>query len=272
MEIAFGLPEVRAWATFSNDFNPIHFDLDHAKNAGLGGLVVHGMLALLPVKVAIAKVYAEHSAQRPASDWIKFHALFRSPIPHGAANDLTIRPAKEDGFDFRLHSRYEGRERFRGSLSRSEDLADWLQAHPLPSSSFSVLNSGDGARFADSYPEVKENWIALDAVVFSDFMRSRLAQIAEAVQQRMAALISGAPGVGMYVQSSHTVHINVQEVQSVGPLPFDREELQYGMGTPELVFNREKIFGSIALPVLHGSRLIMLIEIGLLARPSINLQ
>ena len=53
--MTFGLPEVQEWARFSDDFNPIHFDSQYAKGAGLDGLVVHGMLALLPVKSALTE-------------------------------------------------------------------------------------------------------------------------------------------------------------------------------------------------------------------------
>lgn len=38
--------QVRQYAEASGDFNPIHLDDDYARQAGLGGVIVHGMLTM----------------------------------------------------------------------------------------------------------------------------------------------------------------------------------------------------------------------------------
>ncbi|TGE33582.1 MaoC/PaaZ C-terminal domain-containing protein [Desulfosporosinus sp. Sb-LF] len=38
--------QVRQYAEASGDFNPIHLDEDYARQAGLGGVIVHGMLTM----------------------------------------------------------------------------------------------------------------------------------------------------------------------------------------------------------------------------------
>ncbi|MFV0298829.1 MAG: MaoC/PaaZ C-terminal domain-containing protein, partial [Hyphomicrobiaceae bacterium] len=51
--LRFGGEAVRAWADYSGDFNPIHFDERLAEAAiGKGGTVVHGMLAMMPLKAS----------------------------------------------------------------------------------------------------------------------------------------------------------------------------------------------------------------------------
>ena len=98
-QIAFGMPEVRRWAEFSSDFNPIHFEAEQARKAGLDDLVVHGMLALLPVKQAVSRAHAASGVAQQGGDgrWMKFHALFRNPIPHGSSSQLTVKPSRGNG-------------------------------------------------------------------------------------------------------------------------------------------------------------------------------
>ena len=38
--------QVRQYAEASGDFNPIHLDNDYARQVGLGGVIVHGMLTM----------------------------------------------------------------------------------------------------------------------------------------------------------------------------------------------------------------------------------
>jgi len=268
-QLRFGLPEVQHWAAFSGDFNPIHFEPEQARRAGLDDLVVHGMLALLPVKAALAQAHAEgrgspalHSAR-----WLRFNALFRSPVPHGATSVLALQPARSGGLDFRLLAEDTQRERFRGSFGPATDHGGWLRAHPLAAREFTALPADAAAQFAASYPAVGEGWITLDAIVFSHFMRHKLALVTQGVQRELQQLL-GASAPGLFVQASHSVCIDTHALASPGPLPFDAGELSCAMAPPELIANRDKLIGSVSLPVVRGGQLLMLVEVGLLARPS----
>src|SRR6185312_6718807 len=55
MHLCFAPDSIERWASFSCDYNPIHFDLAAAKRAGSEQLIVHGMLAVLPVKEALSQ-------------------------------------------------------------------------------------------------------------------------------------------------------------------------------------------------------------------------
>lgn len=273
-QIAFGLHEVYEWAKFSNDFNPIHFDLKQAQGAGLDELIVHGMLALMPVKEAAAKANIDQVSDlnlAPHTDrWMRFHALFRSPIPHGSTNLLTLQPSKTRGLIYRLSETHSQKERFRGSYAPTADLSDWMSTHAVPPSSFSALSLNEMQRFSISYPAVQEGWIALDAIVFSDFMRTKLESIAQSVEQELARILGPGLHKGVFMQVSHAVSIDTHALRTPGPLPFDCHALSYAMSTPEMIVNGDKLVGSVSLPIIHEQKLIMLIEIGLLAKPSIN--
>lgn len=272
--IAFGLPEVEAWAKFSGDFNPIHFDLQRARSAGLDGLVVHGMLALMPVKAELATAASASAgrldAQTREAPWMKFHALFRRSIPHDSVSLLTLRASKTVGLDFRLNASDTQEERFRGSYAPASDHGSWLETHRLDERSFSALAPGEAQRFAQSYPAVQEGWIALDAIIFADFIRTKLDAIALMVRKDFRQVMGMSTNSGVFVQVSHTVFINTSVLRTPGPLPFDCGQLSYAMAPPELIANQGNLVGSVSLPVVHGKTLVMLIEIGLLARPAID--
>jgi hypothetical protein len=261
--MSFGLPEVSAWAKFSNDFNPIHFDPHYARSAGLGGLVVHGMLALLPVKAAL--VNAAHDSGAPRSRWMKFRALFRSPVLHESSSELTYRDAKGQGLDFRVHAADTGQERFRGSWGPAADQGAWLDSHPLDRQTFSVLQAAEAERFRSTYPHVRPGWIALDAIVFSDFIRTKLKTLSRAAQRERAGTAT-PEGKDVLMQASQTVLVDTQELGGPGPLPFDCGELSYAMAAPEMVTSQGGIAGSVSLAVTRREKLVMLVEIGLLAR------
>ena len=75
--IRFSKFDAEQWAVFSGDYNPIHFDLNEARKLGMGKLIIHGMLAAMPVKSNISK-------QTPVQNeggWLRFKTLFCKPIP-----------------------------------------------------------------------------------------------------------------------------------------------------------------------------------------------
>jgi hypothetical protein len=198
---------------------------------------------------------------------MKFHALFRRSIPHDSVSLLTLRASKTTGLDFRLNASGTKEERFRGSFAPTSDHGCWLETHKLGERSFSALAPGEAQRFAQSYPAVHEGWIALDAIVFADFIRTKLDAIALMVRKDFRQVM-GSTDSGVFVQVSHTVFINTSVLRTPGPLPFDCGQLSYAMAPPEIIANQGNLVGSVSLPVVHGKTLVMLIEIGLLAKPA----
>jgi len=252
---AFGMPEVEQWAQFSSDRNPIHFDLARARVAGLDALIVHGMLALMPVKQSVARM-------APATGWTKFRALFRHPIPHGRAIALDAAPGGA-GLRFRVCAAVDQFEHFRGTYGPADDPTPALDGEQV---SFETpLDYTMAERFAACYPAVREAWIALDAVVFSEFMRTRLHIVEDLAQAALLRRHGAAPASKVVVQLSHTVTFDAAFFGALaGPAAWDA--LRYAMCMPELVASEQQLSGTVLLPVMSEGRLVMLMEVGLVSK------
>jgi hypothetical protein len=259
LALGFDMPEVEHWAQFSGDRNPIHFDLAHARAAGVDALIVHGMLAMLPMKQALSHAL-------PPAGWTKFRALLRKPVAHGQQVVFDTKPAAA-GLAFRLHDTSGQVEHFRGTYGRVDD----------PSAQLQGVQQQDGIargkplarahldRFRESYPDVRERWIALDAIVFSEFMRTRLPVVERLAHMHMLRLTGGVPASRVVVQSSHTVTFDAAFFdQGLDAGAWDR--LSHALLTPELLASGNQVGGIVALPVVCDGRPVMLVEIGLVAR------
>jgi hypothetical protein len=268
MELAFDMPAVRKWAHFSGDYNPIHFDLAHARNAGLDALIVHGMLALIPIKQALVTRHAARN--REETQWMKFRAAFRMPVAHDSISVLNMRDTDRNTH-FRLSENNAGAEYFRGMYGPVDDaiLEGMKSTHGEHAS---VLDTAKLLHFADVYPGISEPWIALDAVVFSDFMRTKL----DIVEKLAPARFSKTSRIAMadtrtVVQTSHTVFVNPAALPMADSRGSNWGQMTYAMLPPAVVVNGAQASGSVSLPVYHNEFLVMLVEIGLLAKVSTNL-
>ncbi|GAA5024075.1 hypothetical protein GCM10025794_09900 [Massilia kyonggiensis] len=254
LTLSFDMAAVEQWAQFSSDRNPIHFDLAHARAAGLDALIVHGMLAMMPMK--------ETAAQAVAPDgWMKFRTLLRNPVAHDRDVVFTTKPAA-GGIAFRLNDTAGKLEHFRGTYGRAGDPSGQLQGDTPRGKPLARAHLD---RFFATYPHVRERWIALDAVVFSEFMRTRLHVLERLADAHMRRLSGGAPASRVVVQSSHTVTFDAAFFDA----PADADQwnnLAHALLTPELLASGNQIGGVVALPVLCAGRLVMLVEVGLVAR------
>ena len=258
LTLGFDMPEVERWAQFSGDRNPIHFDLAHARAAGVDALIVHGMLAMLPMKQALSQT-------TPPAGWTKFRTLLRKPIAHGQSVVFDTKPAGP-GLAFRLHDASGQVEHFRGTYGRVDDPSSQLQGG-VPRAR--LLDPAHLDRFRQAYPDVRERWIALDAIVFSEFMRTRLHVVERLAHAHMMHLSGGAPVSRVVVQSSHTVTFDA------GFFDHDADagawnRLSHALLTPELLASGNQIGGVVALPVMCDGRPVMLVEVGLVARFDTN--
>ncbi|WHH51277.1 MaoC family dehydratase [Pseudomonas sp. Ap32] len=87
MQWQFGPEQIEAWADLSGDRNPIHFDLEAARRMDAADVVVHGMLALLPIKHQMGRV-----AEGRDEDWVQFKALLKAPVLRNCPVALATRP------------------------------------------------------------------------------------------------------------------------------------------------------------------------------------
>lgn len=258
LKLRFGMPEVAHWAEFSGDYNPIHFDLPQARTLGSEALIVHGMLALLPIKRWLAETQAAPAAAAP---WQKFRALLRTPIPHDEDLQVTQRLSAA-AQQFRVHDMNGGDEYFRGSLAAATDpWSDYAGRGDVGGSS--ELTAERLASFARFYPAPYAPWIVIDALVFADFMRNKLATLREYTQPRMERAFGAGSGHGLIVHASHTItycRAGLLKATAGG------SPLSYAALEPDLLDGSGQLVCSIPMRVCCGDEAFMAIEIGLVIK------
>lgn len=259
MRHQFSMTAVEKWARFSGDFNPIHFDLSYARLLGEERLIVHGMLAAMPFKQGMWRQYKELGGE--SGNWIKFRTLFRKPLAHDDVVVLTPIPGRV--LSFRINEETTGHEHFRGSCSAA--------AVPLPAMQPGLVDPVTSPlpldrleAFMTAYPEIPEPWIALDAVIFSEFMRTRVHEIYAIVRQNDPSSILGGVGTQqVIVHSSHTVNFDVEFFSSCRD--FSWASLTYGLSDPDFIWSDNRVVCTVPIWVRLRERNVMLVEIGVVA-------
>lgn len=170
MNLCFDHADIEAWARVSGDRNPIHFDRDAARRMQAADIVVHGMLAMLPIKQALGRA-TDAFASEGAARWIQFKSLLKAPVLRDRPVELALkdRPGRAA---FKLHSAGGGTEHFVGG-ARIVEQPTWeseARRFTLPANETEAwlrrFRSGLGAQM--------DSWVALDALVFGDFVRYRI--------------------------------------------------------------------------------------------------
>ncbi|AET66545.1 acyl dehydratase [Desulfosporosinus orientis DSM 765] len=69
--------QVRQYAEASGDFNPIHLDEEYARQAGLGGTIVHGMLTMAQMAAMLTDWIGEEGVIN------KFNVRFKQIVRPG---------------------------------------------------------------------------------------------------------------------------------------------------------------------------------------------
>ncbi|WMW81544.1 MaoC/PaaZ C-terminal domain-containing protein [Undibacterium cyanobacteriorum] len=269
MDYCFDLADVQQWAEFSGDYNPIHFSLDDARLAGMDELILHGMLALLPVKQEVSrsqKLRTDHSVSDlnvKGCDWSRFRALFRQPIPHGRRINIEQR-GLDAGVNFKVCAQDTREEHFRGSLLGVESMHGDYRSHDFEF--HTELLASEAEKFFQLYPAIQETWIALDAVVFASFMQSKLSILEDIAQVKMFELHGPKKRNKVVVQLSHTVSFDTRFFSNQNRDEIDWSGFSYAMALPSMVASEHQLAGTVLLPVVHADRLVMMIEIGLVAK------
>jgi hypothetical protein len=269
MKMRFSAADVRAWGDFSGDHNPIHFDRTIARLAGLDDVVVHGMLALLPVKQLMADEWRSASEQ---DRWARFKAFFRSSIPYDQQQDVTLgtRDARRNEFSIRCAATQAERLRgfFMGNAADDE-------RHPATMARRRLDNARPMlASFAESFPSIHHLWIALDAVAFSEFVRRDMRSVAsrvlgDAVPDEPA---NGIDGVTI-MQTSQTLAVSnaVVDTPLAQFLAGPSRKFSYGFETGLVIISAAEVSGTVRTALWIDSVHAIQAEYGLLLRTNVPL-
>lgn len=248
--------QIETWARFSGDFNPIHFDLERAREIGSPEIVVHGMLPLLRLKQELAE------AAGSGEGWLHLKCRLKQPLQRGASHGLALR-----GGRFTLRADAAGTECVQGSFSRSA--AEPARA-PADGMVLSVADlPARLAAFRTAFPGVRPLWIALDAIVFSHFLtEERPFALARdhgfaGGAHSQAELMQGTAAV----QTLHAVSVApslLARTLDAGELP---HTLHCVLAEPAVVRNSDvELAGAQPIDVLVDGQRLMQLEIGLLLR------
>lgn len=253
MELAFEKSDIVRWARFSGDYNPIHFDRDAALRAGSPEIIVHGMLAVLPIKAALSR---EAKKVICPSDWWKFTSRFKRPVPMTQKLFLTLGlKGQGNGYSFGGGAT----PYILGAMTQSSEPqcpgGGWHE------SQMSSLELGKRiSEFSTAFPEVSEFWVVLDSIIFSHFLNSMLAAIIRdcSLQLDVSCGLSGL-GETLVMQTRHAVTFNSSRLAGSSDHP-----LTCHACLGEILTLPNGVAGTVVVSSFVGAHLIMSMEIGLM--------
>ncbi|WP_028695864.1 MaoC family dehydratase [Pseudomonas cremoricolorata] len=257
MQWQFGSEQIEAWASLSGDRNPIHFDAEAAQRMQADDVVVHGMLALLAVKHRMGRT------QRHDHGWLQFKALLKTPVLRNRSVALSTRE-RSARTAFKLHSCSGDSEHVIGHVSAvsaptwsaqaagfslgPQDIAGWLE------------------RFRDDLGRDIDDWVALDALIFSHFIQNHLGMVFDSLcdsfhQQPRPERIEDISG-HLVVQTSHQITF-CTSLLSLAQLHTD---VRCEIGNIVLIESPGKAVGTLDLGVLVDDQHCMTITLGLMIK------
>ena len=262
MELRFDSQDIEAWARLSGDRNPIHFSREAAKRMNAADVVVHGMLAMLPVKQALGRAAASGTGADNRA-WIQFRSLLKTPVLRDQPVNLAL-THRTDRVAFKLRPPEGLADNFIGSARRVDPPAWESDARRI-----TLLVSETEAwlrHFHGGLGRRLDPWVALDALVFGDFVRYRIATVFNHL----------GPALRLDEQFEHiqdlTSHLLVQTTHQTvfsgdlcvtGELP---PIVDYQIDNIDLIEHDHEAVGTLELGVHLQQRHVMTITLGLMIR------
>lgn len=255
--IVFSTVDAERWAAFSGDRNPIHFDIEQARLLDADRLVVHGMVALLPIRQRIA----QRRAPLGADSWQRLRVMFRLPVPQDTELDLS---ARDDGTAIRFGLRPTGESQDHIRAHYAPDAIppslSWGPPSPVPDRRIEAFVAAYGAAFP--------GWMALEAAVFAELVQSDTDPIWEIVERHARAAWGDLTGRPMVVHGSHIVWHGPQAALHASAARFEPGAVAYATGpvSVDSVSNdaRKSLSCRIPLSVTVAGERALQIEVGLL--------
>lgn len=265
MDIQFCETELQDWARFSGDFNPIHFDEQVAIDSfGLDGVVVHGMLAMLCLKGSLLQaVWGDEG-------WIRWQAFIKRAMPlNGRFRISAGEPGVGRTVKFSLADIDHGHKNIFGNCGEVDlDTADYPEAPRYEIDPERVRELR--AMFAEIYPEVDNLCAFLDALVFAEYIQNHsktmfrdevIEHYGFDVQQKDALQEL------MVVHANHTLIASTMLLgRSLNDMPMS---VGYDILKSDRIITGDAVFVLLSIPVWVDKRLVLVIELGLMAKQRI---
>ncbi|MDN0119531.1 MaoC/PaaZ C-terminal domain-containing protein [Yersinia frederiksenii] len=231
----YSLSDAERWAEFSGDYNPIHFDLQHAQHLGQEQLTVHGMRAMLDIKYQLSTALL---TALPDTDFLRFNARLRQPVLCHTPYQLQLSQTQGQVSGNLLDSA-NGESCFNGKLRsapalRQTDCEPWIS---LPADDVYQLSQ----QFPGDTSHPAECWAFFDALLF---------KLLVAAPQTLATAKEVLPGIQAetlidvfkhvpVIQTHHDVHFSADLLRINQPNLFVRSALHYAIEPTLVVGNPE---------------------------------
>lgn len=263
MDLQFVREDLDKWAHFSGDYNPIHFDEQFAAGEfGLDGVVVHGMLAMLPLKGKVSRI------NWGTNDWVQWRAMLKHAMP--LKNGYSISMDDLSPTETRRFSLIESKSRTKsitGSCAAAEfDVSTYPTA---PRFHMEEAHIREKLReFRENYPSVDGLWVFLDALVFSEYMANHSRSMFQEELFEHYGIDAQSSDLSHDLMVMHTTHTITATASLVGlPLIATPSKIGYDTQKKGRVITKDAVFALVDLPVWVNGQLELVIEMGVMARP-----
>ncbi|CNC43719.1 MaoC/PaaZ C-terminal domain-containing protein [Yersinia enterocolitica] len=228
----YSLNDAERWAEFSGDYNPIHFDLQHARHLGQEQLTVHGMRAMLDIKYQLSTALLPFL---PEVEFLHFNARLRQPVQCHTSYQLQLSEVAGQ-VSGNLMDIGSGESCFTGKLRSAPALVqtgtEWVSLSADDVFQFSQQFLGDASQPA-------ECWSFFDALLF---------KLLVAAPQTLATAKQVLPGIEAetlidvfksvpVIQTHHDVHFSTDLLRINHPNVFVRSALHYAIEPTLIVGN-----------------------------------
>jgi MaoC like domain len=268
MNVCFSASEVKKWADLSGDYNPIHFDADEARLVGIDVPVVHGMLALLPVKQILSDRLL---GGEPDDNWFRFKAMFRNPIPQDGQQSIVVVPKLPNMVKFRMEGADQGKEHYYGTAAlvprpAANNAEQYQDARTAP-----LAFTADGpAAFARAFPYIKTLWIWLDALVFAQFITVHLSDLIAESKMQLHEISNNdhVPADTLLVQTSQETFVPTAFATNSldGAVASTFCELSYEVIKGPTIVTATEVCGVVQVSVRAAGKVLLVTEYGLLLK------
>lgn len=262
--------DIENWARFSGDWNPIHFNIEAARELGIDNLVVHGMLAALELKQKL------HIGYLQRTDVGKYHRLkiyFRNPMLLGDDYKFFSKE-RNSAFSCRLCSVDEKDTIMTArvkQLGSPEPHQDYKSEGALPVNLDDF--KGSYSTFKRSFAHIDRFWIFVESYVFGQFIKHHMSEVFDKLRELTDVSFSNLEEIDGYSVVQTTQEISLigstmkdLELQAIDDCLSGRSTIKFQISDYMVSGDEDVFLGEVKILIFLNDKCEMISEIGLLGK------